>query len=120
MCPRLIVFSSVTRWCWWIWFRHFVDLASGIVMLRGDHQTDACTDIRGGLKTPEGEFPANPASQREVARCLRSEFRAAQLRVFRDEERGRLTPHAVKSLAQGKLPKLGQYSGVLLTGLSQY
>jgi hypothetical protein len=41
-----------------------------------------------------------------MALYLRRGIRAAQLRVALDEQRGRVTPEAVKRLAQRKLPTL--------------
>lgn len=69
-----------------------------------DAAADAVTP--DALRLPTGKLRTDPASQREMGRYLRDGIRAAQLRVVLDEERGRLTPPAVKRLAQRKLPTL--------------
>lgn len=58
------------------------------------------------LRTPDGKLRTGPASRREMAMYLRRGIRAAQLRVALDDQRGRVTPEAVKRLAQRKLPTL--------------
>jgi hypothetical protein len=58
------------------------------------------------LRTPDGKLRADPASRREMALHVRRNILAAQLRVALDKERGRVTPEAVKRLAQLKLPEL--------------
>jgi hypothetical protein len=58
------------------------------------------------LRTPDGKLRRDPEARREMALYLRRGIRAAQLRVALDEQRGRVTPEAVKRLAQRKLPTL--------------
>ncbi|WP_437771378.1 hypothetical protein [Arthrobacter sp. KNU40] len=58
------------------------------------------------LRTPGGKLRRDPASRREMALHVRRNILAAQLRVALDKERGRLTPEAVKRLAQMELPPL--------------
>ncbi|MCX2748388.1 hypothetical protein OOZ51_11240 [Arthrobacter sp. MI7-26] len=58
------------------------------------------------LRTPDGKLRRDPASRREMALYLRRNILAAQLRLALDKERGRVTPEAVKRLAQMELPSL--------------
>ncbi|WP_026537066.1 hypothetical protein [Arthrobacter sp. 9MFCol3.1] len=58
------------------------------------------------LRTPDGKLRRDPEARRELALHVRRNILAAQLRVALDEARGRLTPEAVKRLAQRKLPTL--------------
>ena len=58
------------------------------------------------LRTPDGKLRTDPASRREMALHVRRNILAAQLRVALDKERGRVTPDAVKRLAQLELPEL--------------
>jgi hypothetical protein len=58
------------------------------------------------LRSPDGRLRTDPASRRKMARYLRRDILAAQLRVGLDEARGRQMPEAVKRLAQKKLPTL--------------
>lgn len=58
------------------------------------------------LRTPDGKLRRDPEARRELALHIRRNILAAQLRVALDEARGRVTPEAVKRLAQMKLPTL--------------
>lgn len=58
------------------------------------------------LRTPNGKLRTDPASRRELALHVRRNILAAQLRVALDKERARVTPEAVKRLAQMELPSL--------------
>jgi hypothetical protein len=58
------------------------------------------------LRTPDGKLRTDPGSRREMALHVRRNILAAQLRVALDKERGRVTPEAVKRLAQMELPSL--------------
>ena len=58
------------------------------------------------LRTPDGKLRTDPASRRVMALHVRRNILAAQLRVALEKERGRVTPEAVKRLAQLELPEL--------------
>jgi hypothetical protein len=58
------------------------------------------------LRMPDGKLRRDPEARREMALHVRRNILAAQLRVALDEARGRVTPEAVKRLAQLKLPEL--------------
>lgn len=58
------------------------------------------------LRTPDGKLRRDPEARRELALRVRRNILAAQLRVALDKERGRVTPEAVKRLAQLELPTL--------------
>jgi hypothetical protein len=58
------------------------------------------------LRTPDGRLRRDPEARRELALHVRRNILAAQLRVALDEQRGRVTPEAVKRLAQLELPTL--------------
>lgn len=56
------------------------------------------------LRTPDGKLRTDPVSRRVLAMHVRRNILAAQLRVALDEKRGRVTPEAVRRLAQMELP----------------
>lgn len=56
------------------------------------------------LRRPDGKLRSDPQARRELALYVQRNILAAQLRVALDEARGRVTPEAVKRLAQRKLP----------------